>query len=203
MRPIEGVSVELRYEWNGDFATIRRLTLPGNVGVKNGKLRGVLSRPGQGLARVSRQTYPLRVSRISSDPHAWLRPYYARIAEQAGFTDLAVTHQFARLVEAVAEDLPKPAGLPRECNDATHRATLGHLLKMQQQQPLTRQEPLWAVRKGDRVLRCVVVYLPTGADLRLLEGGEFRRTVLFRSGDALRQRQAEWKAALLDRGWAD
>jgi len=42
--------------------------------------------------------------------------------------------------------------------------------------------------------------LPTGADLRLLEQGEFRRTVLFRNGDELRQRQAEWKAALIERG---
>jgi hypothetical protein len=56
---------------------------------------------------------------------------------------------------------------------------------MQQQQPLAREEPLWAVKKGDRLLRRIVVYLPTGADLRLLEAGEFRRTVLFRNGDEL------------------
>jgi hypothetical protein len=57
------------------------------------------------------------------------------------------------------------------------------------------------VCKGDRLLRCVVVYLPAGADLRLLEADDFRRTVLFRNGDELTRRQAEWKAALLERGW--
>ena len=36
-----------------------------------------------------------------------------------------------------------------------------------------------------------------------LEDGEFRRTVLFRNGDELRQRQAEWKVALLGRGWSE
>jgi hypothetical protein len=45
--------------------------------------------------------------------------------------------------------------------------------------------------------------LPSGADLRLLEAGEFRRTILFRDGDELRQREAEWKAALVERGWAE
>ena len=46
----------------------------------------------------------------------------------------------------------------------------------------------------------IVVYLPTGADLRLMKAGEFRRTVLFRNGDELNRRQEEWKAALLERG---
>jgi hypothetical protein len=142
------------------------------------------------------------VPRISSDLTAWLRPYYARIAEQPGFSDLAVTHQFARLLEAIADDHPKPAAIMREYNDATQRATLGHLLKMQQQQPLHREESLWTVRKGDRLLRCVVVYLPSGADLRLLEAGEFRRTVLFRDGPALERRQGEWREALEQSGWA-
>src|SRR5262249_12319313 len=117
----------------------------------------------------------------------------ARIAQQPGFSDLAVTHQFARLVEAIAAEHPTQAALMRDYNDATQRATLAYLHQMLQQQPLARQEPLWAVKKGNRVLRCVVVYLPSGADLRLLERGEFRRTMLFRSGDELSQRQEEWK----------
>jgi hypothetical protein len=72
---------------------------------------------------------------------------------------------------------------------------------MQAQQPLQREEPSWTVSKGDRTLRCVIVYLPSGADLRLLEDGEFRRTVLFRDGSELEKRQAEWRAALQERGW--
>ena len=114
-----------------------------------------------------------------------------------------MTHQFARLVETIAGDHPKPAALMRGYNDATRLATLEHLRNMQHQQPLARQEPLCTVRKGDRALQCVVVYLPSGANLRLLEAGEFRRTILFRNGDELRQREAEWKAALVERGWAE
>jgi hypothetical protein len=140
---------------------------------------------------------------VSSAPHAWLRPYYASIAAQPGFSNLAVTHQFAQLVRAIADEYPKQAALMREYNDATQRATLGHLQKMQRQQPLAREEPLWMVKKRNRLLRCVVVYLPTGADLRLLEDGEFRRTMLFRNGDELNRRQAEWKAALVERGWSE
>ena len=74
---------------------------------------------------------------------------------------------------------------------------------MQDQRPLAPQKPLWTVRKADRTLQCAVVYLPSGADLRLLDAGDFRRIILFRNGDELRQREAEWKAALFERGWAE
>jgi hypothetical protein len=75
------------------------------------------------------------VTRISSDPHASL-PYYAQLLDQPGFSDLAVTHQFAQLVEAIADEYPKQADSMREYNDANQRATLGHLRNVQQQQPL-------------------------------------------------------------------
>jgi len=39
--------------------------------------------------------------------------------------------------------------------------------------------------------------------LRLLERSEFRRAMLVRSSDELRPRQAEWKAALIERGWSE
>ena len=43
---------------------------------------------------------------------------------------------------------------------------------------------LWVVRKGERELRCVVCYLPTGLDLRLMKGDDFHRTELHRDADA-------------------
>jgi hypothetical protein len=90
---------------------------------------------------------------VCSDPDAWLRPYYASIAAESGFNNLAIAHQFKLLIEAISSECPKQAALMREYNDATQRATLGHLQKMLRQQPLAREEPLWMVRKGDRFLR--------------------------------------------------
>ena len=60
---------------------------------------------------------------------------------------------------------------------------------------------LWKVVKTGRELRCVARYLPTGIDLRLMQGQDFRRTELHREADAATAKAAEWKAALLERGW--
>lgn len=93
--------------------------------------------------------------RISSDPNAWLRPHYGRISAEPGFSQLAPSHQFVRLVAAIAPDYPKQAALMNEYNDATQRATLGHLHKMQVQQPLRREEPLdRQERRSAAAVRC-------------------------------------------------
>ena len=42
--------------------------------------------------------------------------------------------------------------------------------------PCGQETELWRMRKGERELQCVAVYLTTGIDLRLLEAGEIRRT---------------------------
>ena len=60
---------------------------------------------------------------------------------------------------------------------------------------------LWRVRKGDRDLRCVVHYLPTGIDVRLLEGDDFRRTQLVRDAPETEKLSQGWRAALIERGW--
>jgi hypothetical protein len=44
----------------------------------------------------------------------------------------------------------------------------------------TREVELWRVRKGDRELLCIAVYLSTGIDVRLMEADGFRRTRLVR-----------------------
>jgi hypothetical protein len=59
------------------------------------------------------------------------------------------------------------------------------------------------VQKGDRGLRCVAHYLPTGIDVRLLEAdGSFRRTQLCRIAPEVEKLSADWLKALLDVGWA-
>jgi hypothetical protein len=47
------------------------------------------------------------------------------------------------------------------------------------------------------------VFLSQGGLTCGCSSGEFWRTVLFRNGDELRRRQAEWSAALAERGWSE
>ena len=46
------------------------------------------------------------------------------------------------------------------------------------QESPSKQLDLWRVHKGNRERQCVAVYFRTGADLRLMEGADFRRTQL-------------------------
>jgi hypothetical protein len=55
------------------------------------------------------------------------------------------------------------------------------------------------VRKGERELRCVAVYLPNGIDVKLFEGEDFRRTLLVRDSFAVAGLSHEWKQALMTR----
>lgn len=48
---------------------------------------------------------------------------------------------------------------------------------------------------------CVAVYLPTGIDVRLMEGDHFRRTRLARDAREADTVSDEWLAALIGRGW--
>jgi hypothetical protein len=56
-------------------------------------------------------------------------------------------------------------------------------------------------REDERHPRCLAVYLPTGIDLRLMEGDEFRRTQLLKDGPAVEARAEEWRAKLREKGW--
>jgi hypothetical protein len=67
--------------------------------------------------------------------------------------------------------------------------------------PAVTELELWTVTKGSRKLRCVARYLPTGIDLRLLEGDDFRRTELHKDSDLAEIRSMGRKQALEDRGW--
>jgi hypothetical protein len=65
----------------------------------------------------------------------------------------------------------------------------------------TNEIELWRMRKGDRELRCLAVYLPTGIDVRLFEGSDFRRTQLVRDAPAVTALSDKWRAALREHGW--
>lgn len=60
---------------------------------------------------------------------------------------------------------------------------------------------LWTMRKGERDLTCLFVYLPTGIELRLYEGVEMRRTKLCKEGPEVQALAATWRTLLLERGW--
>jgi len=139
---------------------------------------------------------------VSSDPHAWLRPIYARLRADSSFSLLAPAHQFEVLRQAAAEEAPSKAESMREWNTTTQFALLGWLADVAAQQPNpSREVELWRVRKGERELRCSAVHLHNGVDLRLLEGGEFRRTQLLKDAPAVQALAQKWREALGERGW--
>jgi hypothetical protein len=44
--------------------------------------------------------------------------------------------------------------------------------------------------------------MPTGIDLRLIEGEDFRRTQLLKDGPSVEARAEEWRTKLREKGWA-
>jgi hypothetical protein len=60
---------------------------------------------------------------------------------------------------------------------------------------------LWRVRKADRELRCDAHYIPTGIDVRLMEGTDFRRTQLVKDALETEALSHQWKTALIAVGW--
>ena len=107
---------------------------------------------------------------LSSDPHAWLRPYYAALRSHPAFLQFAPATQFEALVKAVEREHASKAAQMRQWTVPAQHALLTHLASMLDQKETAAPFELWHVRKGERQLRCVAVYLPTGIDLRLLEG---------------------------------
>ena len=139
---------------------------------------------------------------LTSDPHAWLRPYFARLRSQSAFSQFSPQHQFEQLVQAVAIEHPSKAARMREWSTAAQHALLGHLAMTVDQRHHADQSKRWRVRKDGRELRCLVVYLPTGIDIRLMEGADFRRTALCRDPSAVETRSGEWRGKLLQTGWS-
>jgi hypothetical protein len=137
----------------------------------------------------------------SSDPHAWLRPIYARLAQHPAYRLFAPSHQFEQLVAAAAADSAAKAANMRDWSPAAQHDLLLRLASMVEQKSDAREVELWRVRKNDRELRCVAHYLPSGIDVRLLEGDDFRRTQLTRDAPETEKLANTWRQALGERGW--
>jgi hypothetical protein len=140
---------------------------------------------------------------VSSDPHVWLQPSVARLRDDPNFARLAPSFQFEELCAAVESEHPMRAASMREWSTAAQHALLKWLADCVSQQTETsrRDEVVWTVEKGHRRLTCLVVYLPSGVDLRLIEGDEFRQTELFYDAPHLNAKASEWCTALKERGW--
>jgi hypothetical protein len=141
---------------------------------------------------------------VSSDPNAWLRSYGQRLQrQQSFFANLAPELQANALAEALEEDHPARAAAIREWNATTRRAMIAVLDQALKAEHTARQTELWRMRKGEREVRCVAVYTSVGVDLRLLEGEEMLRTVLFRESFTLRAGTDQWRKAMLATGWKE
>ena len=139
---------------------------------------------------------------VTSDPHAWLRPIYARLKADPSFNQLSPTHQFQLLRQAVAEHHPEQAAQMAEWSTAAQESLLDRLATMTEHDtPPAAVSLLWTVQQHNRQLRCVAQYLSTGLDLRLLQGQNFVRTQLCRTAREAHEVSEKWLAALLERGW--
>jgi hypothetical protein len=134
-------------------------------------------------------------------PHAFLRPIYPQLAADRNFALLATLTQFDRLVEAAEKVSQRHAALMRRYTTDAKIALLGHLRKAESQRPGPREVECWPLRKGERVLSCIAVYLPGGIDIRMLENGELRRTQLTKDGPQAEALADQWRAAAIKLGW--
>lgn len=92
----------------------------------------------------------------------------------------------------------------REYSPAAQVGLLGWLNSVVQQNPNPQQATmLWTMKKGRWDLTCVFVYLPTGIELRLYEGVEFRRTKLCKDGPEVQALAETWHRLLLGNGWEE
>jgi hypothetical protein len=137
---------------------------------------------------------------LSSGPHAWLYTLFARLSKDRTFRLLSPSHQFELLRGAVALEHPAKAAAMNEWSPATRDGLLLHLANTVRQESAVETMELWRVRKGERELSCVTRYLPTGIDVRLLEGDDFRRTQLCRDAPAVEALASRWKSKLLEAG---
>jgi hypothetical protein len=137
---------------------------------------------------------------LSSDPLAWMRPYFDAVAAREGFAHLSPSHRFAALVDAIAQDHPAKSAELRDWEPAMQRAALQAFADRAYDRPGDREVELWRVTKDSRELRCLEVYMPTGIDLRVMEGEDFRRTQLLRDGPAVEEKAVEWRKLLGERG---
>ena len=92
---------------------------------------------------------------LSSDPHGWLYPIYARLRRDHTFGVLSPAHQFAALASEVEKESTSRAASMREWSTAAQIAMLKWLSDVVQEDPnRTNAIELWRVQKNGRELRC-------------------------------------------------
>jgi hypothetical protein len=101
---------------------------------------------------------------LTSDPHAWLRPYFAALAQDHTFALLAPSTQFSALCDAVSVEQPTKAAQMREWSPAAQEAVVRWLATCVARSEAQQEIELWKVMKTGRELRCVARYLPAGID---------------------------------------
>jgi hypothetical protein len=138
---------------------------------------------------------------LSSDLHAWLRPFYVALKTDGSFWMLAAPQRFEALCVAVESEHPSRAASMREWSPVAKEGILGWLESVTKEKPAVQEVELWRVTKDARELQCVARYVPSGLDLRLMQSDDFRRTELLKDAPSVEARAAEWRTALLDRGW--
>jgi len=89
----------------------------------------------------------------------------------------------------------------REYNTETKRAILRHLASAESLRPGPAHVELWRLQKDARELSCIAAFLPNGVDVRMLEGGEMRRTQLVKDGPHAEGLAAGWKSKAQTTGW--
>ena len=85
---------------------------------------------------------------LSSDPHAWLRPFYADLRSHPAFASFAPSLQFQQLVQAVEREHPSKAATLREWSAAAQHGLLLHLASMFDQKESAAPFHMWSVHKG-------------------------------------------------------
>ena len=163
----------------------------------------------------------------SSDPHAWLRPFFARLQANPAFRESARAHQFAQLCDALSVDHPSQAEVMRHWSNAAQNALLAHLASpveerpsieqpppIQIQPPPSYEEPLpiddtstqelshvWSATKDHLEMHCLLQFLLTGTDVWLFEGDSVQRTQPCRDAAEAMALAEQWRKEMTGRGW--
>jgi hypothetical protein len=164
-----------------------------------------------------------------SDPHAWLRPIFARLQANPTFSQIARAHQFAQLCDVLSADHPSEAEEMRHWSNATQNALLAHLaspaeelpsIEVQQPPPVQIPPPprfeeppltedtspqelshVWSATKDQLEMHCVLQFLLTGTDVWLFEGDSVQRTQPCRDAVEAMALAEQWRKEMTSRGW--
>jgi hypothetical protein len=82
---------------------------------------------------------------LTSDPHAWLRPYYVALKNDGAFWMLAGPQRFAALCCAVEPEYPTRAASMRKWSPAAKAGILKWLESVTREKPAVQEVELWRV----------------------------------------------------------